>query len=146
MLIQEKDENIAPDVPSKIDELTLSEFDLATSTCLQMIYTTGNDWNRTSFDVLKGSGEYRLFINTYSKLIGIRDDGSQELLIDIDASDLKPQIMTPDDCTPPYTDPELFDLKIVPLDDTKFLALYKHYPECRTDAFCLTRKHGSEIG
>lgn len=118
-----------------INEATVSEFDIASGSCGQTIYTTGDNWDQKRFSVLKGCGEYRLFINTYSELIGIRDDGTQDVLIDIDASELNIQSV-----------PDMYDIKIVPFDDTKFLELYEYGPYGKTAAFCLTRKHGSEIG
>jgi hypothetical protein len=133
----------APDKHT-INEAVVSEFNLESCSCGQTIYTAGDNWNKTKISVLKGCGEYRFFINTYSELIGIKDDGTQDLLIDIDSSDLDTQIMIPDDYYVPYTN-NLFDINIIPVDETRFLGLYEHYPECITEAFRLTRKHESEI-
>ena len=142
VLLQEN-VSYAPDKHT-IKEAVVSEFDLDSCSCGQTIYTAGDNWDRTKIVVFKGCGEYRLFINTYSELIGIRDDDSQEVLIDIDASDLDTQIMAPDDYAVPYTN-DLFDINIIPLDDTQFLGFYEHYPEGRTDVYCLTRKHEAEL-
>lgn len=131
-------------VPDKsiIKEAVVYEFDLASGSCGQTLYSIGGDFDKISF--LKGCGEYRFFINKYSELIGIKDDGTQEVLIDIKASDLETHIMNPDDYAVPYTN-NLFDINIIPLDDTRFLGLYEHYPEYRTEAFRFTRKHESEL-
>lgn len=142
VLLQEK-VFVSPD-HRRIDEAVVSEFDLESGSCGQRIYTAGENWVKEKISVLKGCGEYRFFITTYSELIGIKDDGTQEVLIDIKASDLETQIMTSDDYPVPYTN-NLFDINIIPVDDTHFLGLYLHYPECRTDAFRLTRKHESEL-
>ena len=142
VLLQEK-VSYAPDKHT-INEAVVSEFDLESCSCGQTIYTAGDNWNKTKISVLKGCGEYRFFINTYSELIGIKDDGTQDLLIDIDSSDLDTQIMIPDDYYVPYTN-NLFDINIIPVDETRFWGLYEHYPECITEAFRLTRKHESEI-
>ena len=133
----------APDKHT-INEAVVSEFDLESGSCGQTIYTAGENWGRTKISVLKGCGEYRLFINTYSELIGIKDDGTQEVLIDIKASDLETQIMNTDDSPVPYTN-NLFDINIIPADDKHFTVFYEHYPESRTEAFRLTRKHESEL-
>jgi hypothetical protein len=130
---------------SRIEEVVVSEFDLASGSCGQTLYNIGEglgELNQIRF--LKGFGEYRFFINTYSEFIGIKDDGTQEVLIDINASDLEAQIMNPDDQAVPYTN-NLFDINIIPVDDTHFLGLYMHYPECRTEAFRFTRKRESEL-
>ena len=143
VLLQEK-VTYAPDKHS-INEAVVSEFDIESSSCGQALYTTGDNWDRAKISVIKGCGEYRFFINTYSELIGIKDDGTQEVLIDIYDSDLDTQIKTSDNDYVPYTD-DLFDINIIPVDDTQFLGFYQHYPECRTDGFCLTRKPESELG
>ena len=140
VLLQEKVYSV-PD-KSEIKEAVVYEFDLASGSCGQTLYSIGEDLNKISF--LKGCGEYRFFINTYNELIGIKDDGTQEVLIDIKASDLETQIMNPDDYPVPYTN-NLFDINIIPADDTRFLGLYMHYPEYRTEAFRFTRKHESEL-
>ncbi len=142
VLLQEN-VSYAPDKHT-INEAVVSEFDLESCICGQTIYTAGENWGRTEISVLKGCGEYRFFINTYSEFIGIKDDGTQEVLIDINASDLEAQIMNPDDYPVPYTN-NLFDINIIPVDDTHFLGFYMHYPECRTEAFRFTRKRESEL-
>ncbi len=124
----------APDKKT-INAAAVTEFDIASGSCGQTIYTTGDNWDRQRFSVLKGCGEYRLFINTYSELIGIRDDGAQDVLIDIDASELDIQSV-----------PNVYDIQILPLDDRKFLELYEYGPDGKTAACCLTRRHESEVG
>ena len=130
---------------SRIEEIVVSEFDLASGSCGQTLYSIGEGLGELKqIRFLKGFGEYRFFINKYSEFIGIKDDGTQEVLIDINASDLEAQIMNPDDYAVPYTN-NLFNINIIPVDDTQFLAFYEHYPECRTEAFRLTRKRESEL-
>ena len=138
ILLQEKVKS-APDTHT-IHEAVVSEFDLESGSCGQTIYTTGDNWDsKEYFFILKGCGEYRFFINTSSELIGIRDDGTQELLIDLDASDLDRDCGTLVDCLqPPYS---TSDIMIVPADDTHFLGHIIHNPDYKTSAYCLTRKH-----
>lgn len=126
---------VAPDT-SKIEETNIIDYDLESGSSGQTLYSTDEVLKEVT--IVKGCGEYRFFINTHHELIGIKDDGSNEVLIDIDASELENQIMTPEDHPVPYTD-NLFDINIIPVDDTQFLALYLHYPDYRTEAYCLTR-------
>ena len=125
---------VAPDT-SKIEETKIIDYDLESGSSGQTLYSTDEVLKEVT--VVKGCGEYRFFINTHHELIGIKDDGSKEVLIDIDASELENQIMTPEDHPVPYTD-NLFDINIIPVDDTQFLALYWHYPDGVTEAYCLT--------
>ncbi len=143
ILLREKSES-APDSYT-IHEADISEFDLESGSCGQTIYTTGdNRDSKKSFFVLKGCGEYRLFINTNSELIGIRDDSTQEVLIDLDASDLDMNDSTLMDCLqPPYS---TSDIMIVPTDDIHFLGHIIKNTDYKTAAYRLTRKHESEIG
>ena len=136
VLLRKKKRLHGPDVPSDINEAVLYEYDLASSSCGQKIYTTGDDWNETNyFSVLKGIGEYRLFVNTGMQLIGIRDDGTQELLIDIEDSNLF------DMQDVPLTAQYACYMDIVPVDDTRFLGTHYKWSDNATEAFCLTRKH-----
>lgn len=142
ILLREKVE-YAPDTHT-IHEAAVSEFDLESGSCGQTIYTTGDNWDsKEYFFVLKGCGEYRFFINTSNELIGIRDDGTQESLIDLDASDLDRDCGTIVDCLrPPYY---TSDIMIVPADDTHFLGHIIRNPDYKIAAYHLTRKHESEI-
>ena len=141
ILLQTK-EKLAPDVSPIVYEAVISEFDLASRSCGQTIYATGDDFNETHyFEVLKGSGEYRLFVNTGSKLLGIRDNGTQELLIDIDASDLFNTL----DLPIKYASTAGHDMQIVPIDDIHFLEIHNNYSTEPPKAFRLTRKHESEL-
>ncbi|WP_303838353.1 hypothetical protein [Ruminococcus flavefaciens] len=159
--------DVVPDC-SYIHEAVVSEFDLESGSCGQTLYTTEENWelkrysiSGTDFRVLKGSGKYRLFINTSTELIGIRDDGEQELLIDIDASDLINNNTIIDCIKTPYYAEAIKGMDIIPVDDTQFLGLINvtgwllnpdsgpfdgEYAPNSTHAFCLTRKHESEIG
>ena len=142
ILLREKIES-APDTHT-IHEASVSEFDFESGSCGQTIYTTGDNWDsKNYFFVLKGFGEYRFFINTSSELIGIRDDGTTESLIDLDASDVDRNGAINDCLQPPYS---TSDIMIVPADDTHFLGHILHSPDYKTAAYCLTRKHESEIG
>lgn len=132
----------APDVSPIVHEAVISEFDFASNSCGQTIYATGDDFNETHyFEVLKGSGEYRLFVNTGSKLLGIRDDGTQELLIDMDASDLFNAL----DLEIKYASTAGHDMQIYPIDDTHFLEIHNNYTAEPPKVFRLTRKHESEV-
>ena len=128
---------VAPDT-SKIEETNIIDYDLESGSSGQTLFTIDEELDEISF--LKGSGEYRFFINTYKKIIGVKDNGEQEVLIDIEADNLEKRIMNPDDYAVPYTN-DLFDINIIPIDNTKYLALYEHYPENRTEAYRLTRKN-----
>lgn len=123
---------------SRVDAAAVLEFDLSSGSSGQTLFTIDEELDEISF--LKGSGEYRFFINTYKKFIGVKDNGEQEVLIDIEADNLEKRIMNPDDYAVPYTN-DLFDINIIPIDNTKYLALYEHYPENRTEAYRLTRKN-----
>ena len=127
---------LVPDY-SRVDEAAVLEFDLASGSSGQTLFTIDEELDEISF--LKGSGEYRFFINTYKKFIGVKDNGEQEVLIDIEADNLEKRIMKPDGYAKPYTN-DMFDINIVPVDKSKYLALYEHYPENRTEAYRLTRK------
>ncbi|MBO7473708.1 MAG: hypothetical protein J6U00_06860 [Ruminococcus sp.] len=165
VLLRKKVDSV-PDC-SYIREAVVSEFDLESGSCGQTLYATEDNWELKSysisgpyFRVMKGCGKYRLFINTSSKLIGIRDDGEQEMLIDIDASDLINNEMIIDHIQTPYYTSDIKGIEIIPVDDTKFLGLInvqgwlinpdcepfeERYAPSRTHAFCLKRKHESEI-
>jgi hypothetical protein len=134
VVLQEKVYSV-PDY-HRIEETTVIDYDLASDSCGQTLYSTDKELDKVN--IVKGCGEYRFFINTHHELIGIKDDGTQEVLIDIDASELDKQIMTPDDYPVPYTN-GMFDINIIPVDDTQFLAIYEHYPNGVTEAYCLTR-------
>ena len=123
---------------SRVDAAAVLEFDLSSGSSGQTLFTIDEELDEISF--LKGSGEYRFFINTYKKFIGVKDNGEQEVLIDIEADNLEKRIMNPDDYAVPYTN-DLFDINIIPIDNTKYLALYEHYPENITEAYRLTRKN-----
>ncbi len=122
---------------SRVDAAAVLEFDLSSGSSGQTLFTIDEELDEISF--LKGSGEYRFFINTYKKIIGVKDNGEQEVLIDIEADNLEKRIMNPDDYAVPYTN-DLFDINIIPVDGSQYLALYEHYPENRTEAYRLTRK------
>lgn len=143
VLLREKVES-APDTQT-IHEASVCEFDLASGSCGQTIHTTGDNRDSKKYCfVMKGFGEYRLFINTGTELTGIRDDGTEETLIDFDASELDGIDGALMDCLqPPYS---ISDIMIVPGDDTHFLGHILNSPDYRTEAYRLTRKHESEIG
>ncbi|MBP5449432.1 MAG: hypothetical protein J6Y01_04865, partial [Spirochaetales bacterium] len=166
VLLQKKVDGV-PDC-SYIQEAVVSEFDIESGCCGQTLYATEEGWELQSysisgpyFRVMKGYGKYRLFINTSTELIGIRDDGEQELLIDIDASDLINNNTIIDCIKTPYYAEAIKGMDIIPVDDTQFLGLIHvtgwllnpdsgpfdgEYAPNSTHAFCLTRKHESEIG
>lgn len=136
LLIQKKT-YLAPDY-SRIDGAAVLEFDLTSGSSGQTLYTIDEELDEISF--LKGIGEYRFFINTYRKFIGVKDNGEQVVLIDIETDNLEKRIMRPDDYAVPYTN-NLFDINIIPIDDSQYFALYRHYPELKTEAYRLTRKN-----
>ena len=125
LLLQVQEGPLTPDGTDYVNQYTLSEYDLASGTCGQVIYSYAARDNGTYVSVQKGSGEYRLFVDNCDELIGIRDDGSLEHLIDIDGSDL-------------------LNTEIVPIDDAHFLG-FQYLDSGRTEVYRLTRKHESEI-
>ena len=106
---------------------TVREFDLKTGKLGEVLYTGDEPFTgMNSRTVSGGCGDYRLFVNNANVLLGIRDDGTTETVIDWAASDLEP-------------------MTVAVLPDGSFLGF--NYSEGENGTwYRLTRLHKSEIG
>lgn len=104
-------------------EISISEFDAQSGKPGEAFFTT-NDISYADNMLSGGCGDYRCFINTESQLMGIRDDGTAETVIDWDASDLPV-------------------MSVIPMADGSFLG--KCYQENFEGTYHIERKHASEI-
>ena len=122
-LVQEG--GLTPDATNFQNQYIFREYDLASGTPGKTIFSDERLARDAWFQCRKGLGDYRIFIDTDRELIGIRDDGSQEVLIDMDASDL-------------------YNMEVVPVDETHFLG-FQYYGDDAVRVFRLTRRHESEL-
>ena len=120
----QREGDLAPDGSEYLYENTAREYDLAANAPGQVLFTQENPIAYYS-SMIRGTGDYRLFMNSSTAMTGIRDDGTQEVLIDWDASDL-------------------LNVDAVPLDETTFFGYCYNDDGC-LEAFRLTRRHTSEI-
>ena len=109
------------------EQYTFSEFDTAQGKPGDVFFT-GTSYNNYGNLVpfSGGIGEYRLFVNDGGKLVGIKDDGSSEPLIDWTASDLNP-------------------MSVVPLEDGSFIGQMIDRNYGTAGYYRVTRLHSSEL-
>ncbi len=103
-------------------ETNICEFDLQSSTCGTELYRAeGDSTNYAAF--VQGFDDYRFCVQTKDHLLGIKDDGTEEQLIDWGLSDLP--------------SPEIF-----PLGDNQFFSHY--WGDSGPEYYRLTRMRQSE--
>ncbi|MBQ5336553.1 MAG: hypothetical protein J6W65_03845 [Oscillospiraceae bacterium] len=127
VLLRETVQNV-PD-STYIYNASVFEFDPASGSLGQTLYSTADGWQLVSysisgpeFRVVKGCGQYRLFVSTGSEFIGIRDNGEQELIFDFD-SDFVNNSTIIDCLKTKYYEGHIKNIEILPVDDTHFLGL-----------------------
>ena len=75
---------------------TIRAFDTTTGKPGAALLTAAEPFSGYNTQVMSGgSGEYRLFVNDEKHLLGIKDDGATETVIDWSASDLDPMSVVP---------------------------------------------------
>ena len=127
LMLREK-VNGVPDC-TYIYNASVFEFDIASGSLGQTLYSTADGWQLESysivgpeFRVVKGCGQYRLFVSTGSEFIGIRDNGEQELIFDFDSDFINNSTII--DCLKTKNYEEFIrNIEIIPVDDTHFLGL-----------------------
>ena len=127
VLLRETVQNV-PD-STYIYNASVFEFDPASGSLGQTLYSTADGWQLVSysisgpeFRVVKGCGQYRLFVSTGSEFIGIRDNGEQEQIFDFD-SDFVNNSTIIDCLKTKYYEGHIKNIEIIPVDDTHFLGL-----------------------
>lgn len=127
LMLREK-VNGVPDC-TYIYNASVFEFDIAAGSLGQTLYSTADGWQLESysivgpeFRVVKGCGQYRLFVSTGSEFIGIRDNGEQEQIFDFDSDFINNSTII--DCLKTkYYEEDIRNIEIIPVDDTHFLGL-----------------------
>ena len=108
-------------------EQTFRNFDFKTGKVGDILYTGDESFTGLNCRAVSGGyGDYRLFVNTENTLLGIKDNGETETVIDWDASDLEP-------------------MQTVPLPDGSFLG-FSYNADGNGAFYRLTRLHKSESG
>lgn len=75
---------------------TIRAFDIKTGKAGEVLLTASQPFTGNNVDVLPGGCEdYRLFVNDGEHLLGLKNDGTSETVIDWDASDLDPMSVMP---------------------------------------------------
>lgn len=126
-LVFDEREYSTPTDVSIVQNRTITEFDVKTGRTGAVLYTGEEPWSGQSRLAAPGGyGDYRLFVDRGNTLLGIREDGTAETVIDWDASDLAP-------------------MQTAPLPDGSFLA-YELNDGGNGTWYRLTRLHKSETG
>ena len=127
-LMLQENVDVVPDC-AYINNASVFEFDPASGSLGQTFYSTADGWQLVSysitgpeFRVVKGCGQYRLFVSTGSEFIGIRDNGEQEVIFDFD-SDFVNNSAIIDCLKTEYYKGSIRNIEIIPVDDTHFLGL-----------------------